>query len=115
MNATIVFVSDDVFFWARVHALAKSLGRDAVRAGDEAAMHAVFSQGGVSRVIVDLGCRAVDGLAWAAKWKGVSPAPELVAFGSHVNEAAFEAARAAGFDHVMPNSRFNRQLSDWLA
>jgi len=115
MNPTIVFVSDDVFFWARVHALAKSLGREAVRAGDDAAMQAAFSRGGVSRVIVDLSCRAVDGLGWAAKWKGLTPAPELVAFGSHVNEASLAAARAAGFDHVMPNSRFNRQLADWLA
>jgi len=115
MSPTIVFVSDDVFFWARVHSVAKSLGRDAVRAGDEAAMQAAFAQGGVSRVIVDLGCRAVDGVAWAAKWKGVSPAPELVAFGSHVNEASLAAARIAGFDHVMPNSRFNRELADWLA
>jgi len=115
MNGKILFVSDDVFFWARVHGLAKTLGRDAVRAGDEVAMEAAFRSGGVARVIVDLGSRSVDALAWAPRWKGASPAPQLIAFGSHVDEAAFSAARDAGFDEVMPNSRFNRELAQWLS
>ena len=115
MGTKIVFVSDDVFFWARVQGLAKSLGRDAVRVGDDAAMDAAFQAGGVTRVIVDLGCRSVDALAWAARWRSVTPAPQLIAFGSHVDEAALAAARHAGFDEVMPNSRFNRTLNDWLS
>ena len=115
MNGKIVFVSDDVFFWARVQGVAKSLGREEIRVGDEATMDAAFRAGGVARVIVDLGSRSVDALAWAARWKGSSPAPQLIAFGSHVNEAAFAAARDAGFDLVMPNSRFNRQLAEWLS
>jgi DNA-binding response OmpR family regulator len=115
MNEKILFVSDDVFFWARVHGLAKTLGRDALRVGDEAAMEAAFRAGGVARVIVDLGSRSVDALSWAPRWKGSTPAPQLIAFGSHVNEAAFAAARDAGFDLVMANSRFNRSLADWLS
>jgi DNA-binding response OmpR family regulator len=115
MTGKILFVSDDVFFWARVHGLAKSLGRDAVRVGDEAAMDAAFRAGGVARVIVDLGSRSVDGKAWAPRWKEASPPPQLVAFGSHVDEAAFAAARDAGFDVVMPNSRFSRSLAEWLS
>ena len=115
MSGKILFVSVDVFFWARVASLAKTLGREAVRVGDEATMDAAFQAGGVSRVIVDLGSRSVDALAWAARWKGTSPAPQLIAFGSHVHEEAFAAARDAGFDLVMPNSKFNRQLADWLS
>jgi hypothetical protein len=115
MSEKLVFVSDDVFFWARVSALAKTLGRTAVRVGDEASMDAVFQAGGVFRVIVDLGCRSVDALGWAARWKSLSPAPHLIAFGSHVHEEAFAAAREAGFDLVMPNSKFNRELATWLA
>jgi hypothetical protein len=115
MNGKILFVSDDIFFWARVQGLAKTLGRDAVRIGDEAAMDAAFRSGGVARVIVDLGARSVDAPAWARRWKGSSPVPQLIAFGSHVDEGAFAAARDAGFDLVMPNSRFNRQLADWLS
>jgi len=115
MSGTILFVSDDVFFWARVHGLAKTLGKQAIRIGDEAAMAAAFQAGGVARVIVDLGSRSVNSLAWAARWKGSSTAPHLIAFGSHVDEAAFAAAREAGFDLVMPNSRFDRQLAEWLS
>jgi hypothetical protein len=115
MSGKILFVSDDVFFWARVQGLAKTLARDAVRVGDEATMDAAFHAGGVARVIVDLNSRSVDGLAWAARWKAASPATQLIAFGSHVDEAAFAAARIAGFDLVMPNSRFNRQLAELLS
>jgi len=115
MSETILFVSDDVFFWARVQGTAKTLGRTVVRVGDEAAMDAAFRSGTVGRVIADLGSRSVDVFAWAPRWKGVSPAPQLIAFGSHVDEAAFAAAREAGFDHVMPNSRFNRSLAEWLS
>jgi len=115
MTGKILFVSNDIFFWARVSGAAKSLGRDAVRIGDEAAMEKAFLEGGVARVIVDLGARSVDALAWAARWKGQAPVPQLIAFGSHVDEEAFAAAREAGFDHVMANSSFNRSLTDWLA
>ena len=77
MNEKILFVSDDVFFWARVQGLAKTLGRDAVRVGDEATMEAAFHAGGVARVIVDLGSRSVDGLAWAAPggWRAGAAQP----------------------------------------
>ena len=115
MGSRILFVSEDIFVWSRVHALATSLGKDVTRVGDDAAMRAAFSEGGVSRVIVDLGCRSLDVLAWGATWKSVDPAPALIAFGSHVDDAAMTAARDAGFDHVMPNSRFNRSLAEWLA
>ncbi len=115
MNEKIVFVSADVFFWARVTSLAKTLGREAVRVGDEAAMDAAFRAGGVSRVIVDLSCRSVDALAWVPRWRATTPSPHLIAFGSHVNEEALAAARDAGFDLVMPNSKFNHQLAEWLS
>jgi DNA-binding response OmpR family regulator len=115
MSDKILFVSDDVFFWARVHGIAKSLGRDAIRVGDEATMETAFQAGGVSRVIVDLGARSVDALAWAARWRATTPRPQLVAFGSHVNEARFAEAREAGFDEVMANSRFSRSIADWLS
>src|SRR4029077_20034436 len=76
MSGKILFVSNDVFFWARVQGLAKTLGRDAVRIGDDAEMEAAFRTGGVARVIVDLGSRAIDARAWASRWKEASPAPQ---------------------------------------
>ncbi|HJQ97958.1 MAG TPA: hypothetical protein VJ826_06545, partial [Candidatus Polarisedimenticolaceae bacterium] len=87
----VIFVSDDLLFWSRVTGLARNAGVDAVRLSDEAAMERAFHEGGVTRVIADLGCRGVDLAAWVARWKTADPAPELVAFGSHVDEAALSA------------------------
>ena len=114
MDGKVLFVSDDIFFWARVQGTAKSLGREIQRISDEASMNAAFGAGGVARVIVDLGVRSVDALGWARRWKTASPAPQLIAFGSHVDEAALAAASDAGFDLVMPNSKFNRSLAELL-
>src|SRR5262245_39645467 len=108
----IIFVSDDLLFWSRVQGLARSAGTEAVRIGDEASMERAFGEGGVTRVIVDLGAKWIDFASWAARWNGADPRPELVAFGSHVDEAALSAARAAGFDRVMPNSRFHREVGE---
>ena len=112
MSGRILFVSDDVMFWARVHAAAKAAGREAVRIGGEDAMAEAARAGGVARVIVDLGSRSVDALSWAARWEAASAAPELNAFGSHVDETALAAAHAAGFDRVMPNSAFHRSVAE---
>lgn len=114
MTGRLLFVSDDLFFWARVQAAARAAGREVRRIGSEAAMEEAFAQGGVGRVIFDLGSRSVDPLAWAPRWKSLDPPPELVAYGAHVDEAALFEARAAGFDHVMPNSRFHRDLPDFV-
>jgi hypothetical protein len=75
-------------------------------------MERAFEQGGVARVIADLSVRGIDLAAWAGRWASADPRPELIAFGSHVDEAALSAARDAGFDRVMPNSRFHRELAE---
>ena len=112
MDGRILFVSDDVFFWAKVQAAAKAAGREALRIGDEATMETALAEGGVTRVLFDLGSKSVDPVRCVARWRVVSPNPELVAFGSHVDEGALAAARAAGFDQVLANSRFHRDLSE---
>jgi len=115
VSERILIVTQDVFFWGRVHGVAKVAGAAVVRVGDEAAMETAFREGGVRRVLADLGTRSVDVLAWAPRFKALIPAPELVAFGSHVDARDLDAARAAGFDRVMPNSRFDRELPQLLA
>ena len=114
MSGKILFVSDDVMFWATVRARAGALGCEIARIDGEAAMAAALASGVVTRVIADLGSRSVDACAWAPRWKALDPAPELVAFGSHVHEGSLAAARAAGFDRVMANSAFVRSLDDLL-
>lgn len=110
----MIFVSSDVMFWARVRAEAEASGTNVVRVDDEAAMRAAFERGGVSRILADLEVRGVDPLEWAPRWKGRPDPPILVAFGSHVDPARLAAAVDAGFDTVMPRSRFHRSLAELL-
>jgi DNA-binding NarL/FixJ family response regulator len=59
---------------------------------------------GATVVLVDLGRHADD----VAAVRAVTPDARIVAFGSHVDEAALAAARAAGADLVLPRSQFFR-------
>jgi DNA-binding response OmpR family regulator len=115
MGNRILVISDDLFFWSRIHDAARASGRAVTRISDEASMESAFREGDVRRVIADLGVRSLDLLGWAVRWKGAPDPPELVAFGFHVDERAIEKAREAGFDRVVPNSRLNRQLPDFLS
>ena len=115
MARKVLLVSDDVMFWAKVHSLAKAAGIVAVRIQDDAAMEGALAEGGVATVFADLGCRSVDLLGWARRLKGLGTPPRLIAYGSHVDPQALERAAAAGFDEVMPNSRFHRSVAELLA
>src|SRR5262245_42847417 len=108
----VVFVSADILFWSRVQGLARAAGTAAVGVAGEAGMDRAVGGGGWPRAIFDLAAKGVGFAAWTARWKGAEPPPELVAFGSHVDEAALSAARAAGCDRVMPNSRFHREVGE---
>jgi DNA-binding NarL/FixJ family response regulator len=65
-------------------------------------------------VIVDLGQNGLDLPKIVAEVRAKSPAARIVAFGSHVNEAALAAAQEAGCNDVMPNSMFDRTYVEML-
>lgn len=65
-------------------------------------------------VIIDLGQNGLDLPQLVAAVRSQSPSARIVAFGSHVNEVALAAARAAGCDEVMPNSQFDRTYVELL-
>lgn len=114
MAGKVLLVSDDVMFWAKVHGLAKAAGVAATRISDEAAMEAAFLEGGVAKVLADLGSRSVDLIGWAQRWKSAAPPPRLIAYGSHVDTESLRRAVDAGYDEVMPNSQFHRSLAELL-
>jgi DNA-binding NarL/FixJ family response regulator len=114
MAGKVLLISDDVMFWANVHALAKGAGVPAARVADEASMEAAVREGNLAKVFADLGSRSVDLLGWARRLKALDPPPRLIAYGSHVDAEGMERAAAAGFDEVMPNSRFHRTLPELL-
>ena len=110
MPVKIVSIGDDLFFWSQIHDAARQAGRTAIRIADEAALNAAASDGEVGLVLADLAFRGVDSIAWAARWAQASSRPRLVGYASHVDVDTHERARAAGFDQVLPKSRFQREL-----
>ena len=114
MGELSLVLVDDLMLWSRIEAAAKRLGKPAVRAQDAAAVAAAIDGGGVGRVLLDLDFRGFDALAEASRWKASKTPPTLVAFGSHVDAEALESARRAGFDRVLPRSRFVRELEELL-
>jgi len=61
-------------------------------------------------VVVDLGRHAAD----VAAVRAVAPGSVVVAFGSHVDDAALQAASEAGADHAVPRSRFFHEPGRYL-
>jgi DNA-binding response OmpR family regulator len=110
----VILVTGDLMFWAQVKAAAERAGVDVARVDDETGLEAALSREGVAKVLVDLEVAGVDPLLSARRFKEGPEPPVLVAFGSHVDEARLRAAAEAGFDVVMPRSRFARSVADLL-
>lgn len=114
LETVALAVVDDLMMWSRIEAAARRAGRKAARSLDAAAVEGALATGAVALVLVDLDFKGVDAVASAPRWKAVSPPPVLVAFGSHVDGPALDAARRAGFDLVLPRSRFAREIEELL-
>lgn len=114
VSGNTLLVSSDLMVWSRVRDAAVRMGAPVSRADDEKDMEAAFLAGGVARILVDLDVRGLDPLAWAVRWRARPDPPFLVAYGSHVDGARLEAAEKAGFDVVLPRSRFHRSVEDLL-
>lgn len=65
-------------------------------------------------VVVDLGVTRIDPLALVAELRRVAPHASLVAFGAHVDQARLDAARAAGYAHVLSHAELMARLPNVL-
>ena len=48
------------------------------------------------------------------EYLNLQPRPIVIGFGSHVDVERLELARAAGFDQVLPRSKFSASLPELL-
>ena len=109
----------DLFFRSRIEATAEAAGVPVIVSGTiEELLHRMGEAGG-GAVLVDLGGGGADGSEGAAieaiqALKRLREPPAIVAWGSHVDVEAFEAARAAGAARVLPRSAFTRRLPEIL-
>ena len=110
----------DLFFRSRIEATAEAAGVRVIVCGTVEELLGKMKDAEGGAVLVDLGGggdgpdgarSAIDAIRTL---KRLSEPPAIVAWGSHVDVDAFEAARAAGADRVLPRSAFTRRLPELL-
>lgn len=108
----------DIFFSTKIVEVARHVGvlvRVVPRVADVAAAYASCGELTPGVAFVDMASLGADtGAAIAAVRASGGAAIRIVAFGSHVDTAAFAAADAAGADAAMPRSKFVAQLPQLL-
>ncbi len=106
-----LLLSRDLIFTSKVTGTARELGRRVMVAGNQALALAMIEQWRPRVVFVDLAAGdLVAAPALLAYQTAAPPGTPFLAFGSHVDTAALDAARAAGCDPVMPRSKFSAEL-----
>jgi len=114
-----VVLCDDLIFFSKVAAAARSLGLAVRQARSTAAVLELARKHPPGGVIIDLHLDGLDLPALLAGLREACPAmPRTVAFGSHVEAETLRAARKSGCDRVLPRSQFVEELPtdlrEWL-
>jgi CheY-like chemotaxis protein len=108
----IVAIVRDLFFAARIRDTLRPRGYVVAVVKREEELAAAFAGDPVALVIIDLAFTAIAPPAVIARLKSdaATGAVPLLAFGSHLDRAGREAAKAAGADRVVPNSKLVADL-----
>lgn len=112
-NAAGLLLCDDFFFTSKITGTAAALGVPIIEADSLPAALDQLEAGGIRFVIVDLSYSGLN-VAELVAALHASDRPHVLGFDSHVNEERIQAARDAGFDEVLPRSRFSAKLADIL-
>jgi hypothetical protein len=108
-----LLLSRDLIFTSKVTGTARELGRRVMVAGNLALATSMVEQWRPRVVFVDLAAgELASPVAIVALRRLADPSTAFVAFGSHVDTAALDAARGAGCDPVLPRSQFTAQLPE---
>jgi len=111
--ARVVAYIDDLFFQMKLAETAKQLGLEAKVASNAESLLQLLDPL-PALVIVDLNARSSP-LEAVQRLRAVEPNLRVVGFLSHVETELAAKARSAGFDEVMPRSRFSMHLPQILA
>jgi AmiR/NasT family two-component response regulator len=110
-----LLLSRDLIFTSKVTSTARELGHQVLVAGNTALASAMIEQWHPRVVFVDLAAGELASTAAILAFKAVAEASTpFVAFGSHVDAASLDAARAAGCELVLPRSRFSTELPELI-
>lgn len=113
MSATGLLITRDLLFASKVTGTAPALGLTVRTAGSLAPLQESLAAGDIALVILDLDCPGVAPADVIAALPAGSAIATL-AFGPHVQAAKLEAAASAGFQHVLPRSKFSAGLVEIL-
>jgi DNA-binding NarL/FixJ family response regulator len=108
----VVAYMDDLFFQMKLAETAKHLGLE-VKVASNAESLLQLLDPPPQVVIVDLNARSQP-LEAMKQLRRAQPGLRVIGFLSHVQTGLAEQAKAAGFDEVMPRSKFSMSLSDIL-
>jgi CheY-like chemotaxis protein len=104
-------LSRDLIFTTKITGTARELGHLVLSAGNSALAAEMIAEQSPKVVFVDLTAGDLVSVpALLAYRQASAPGTPFVAFGPHVETAAFEAAHAAGCDPVLPRSKFSAEL-----
>jgi DNA-binding response OmpR family regulator len=103
--ARVVALVPDLLLGSNVAGALRAAGHDVALVGSEADARAALGQG-VELLLVDLAADGVDGVALIGS---IDPGPRTLGIYSHVDAETRERALGAGFDQVVPRSRFARE------
>ena len=110
-----LLLADDFLFISRVQGHARALGFDVRSVRSVEALLAKASETKPACVLIDVHVAGARIAELVPALKAISPAMTVVAYGSHVAADALRAAREAGCDLVMPNSKFVESLATEMA
>ena len=113
MGQPIIAVVDDMFFAAKIRAVAEAVGVEISFPRNLETLVQKVRETKPRLIIVDLHNQKVDVNALASEVK--SDDVRLLGFFSHVQTELQRNALAAGFDQVIPRSVFARDLQNILA
>ena len=116
-ESLVLALVPDLMFASRIEQALGALGYRVEFITDTPTLVARAQGGAPMLVLVDLAARGIDAPATIAALKGhpATRAIPLLAFGPHLDEAARAAARAAGADAVVANSKLALDLGGLLA
>jgi CheY-like chemotaxis protein len=115
-----LLLSDDLMFTSRITGIGAALELRILSARSPEALAALAQAHAPRCVLLDLsnpGLRVGELMDWLRE--NCPAMPRVVAYGSHVDVAALQAAREAGCDPVLPRSKFvedlPRTLAGWMS
>lgn len=116
-DAYAVAVLDDMFFASKIREAAKAAGVDVVLIKGEAAVHDFNPPVTPSLVIVDLANKNIDPMHLIGIIKSSDSLKDarVIGYLPHVEKELGLHALDAGYDQVLPRSRFSRELAEILS